>query len=188
MSELWSLSQTLQTSGLAPVAVDQLLQFIALASRLKDAILFVQPGNFAIGSARPILSPAIQEFLAEACLIPLRSVNIVWKFLTQTVWTMGPVVLPTNGLNLPSLYAKFGHSRGISEYLALISVITTLTYCCCNIAYRMLFPPDHHCKSTSCKRYQRLMLKKSESNQAIFFTMDHGAIPIFSVHLSCEGL
>ncbi|KAF8799170.1 hypothetical protein BYT27DRAFT_7228010 [Phlegmacium glaucopus] len=53
-------------------------------------------------------------------------------------------------------------------------------------AFRSIFPPSHQCMNTSCKRFQRLMLKKAESRQAVLFTMDYGAIPVWSVHLICE--
>ena len=185
MSELYNLFNTLQESGLAPINLVQLLQFVALASRLKDAILLVQPGNFVLGSARPILSPVLQKFLSEACALPVESIVIIWKFLARTVWNMGPIVLPTNGMNLPALYAKFGHSKGISKY-SFITILNHVHFV--SSAYHMLFLPDHHCMNTSCKRYQRLMLKKTESNQAALFTLDHGAVPIISVHLICEGL
>ena len=78
MSELLNLSQLLASSGLGqqPVNFEQLVRFIAFSSRLKNEILLAQPGTFTLtGSSYPVLPPSIQEFISDACSIPLHQEN-----------------------------------------------------------------------------------------------------------------
>jgi hypothetical protein len=64
MSELLNLSQLLVSLGQPPVAFEQLVKFVAFASRLKNDILLAQPATFDPASDRcPILPLTIQEFL-----------------------------------------------------------------------------------------------------------------------------
>ncbi|KAF8236157.1 hypothetical protein L208DRAFT_1253313, partial [Tricholoma matsutake] len=51
-----------------------------------------------------------------------------------------------------------------------------------------LYPSQHTCQNTDCSRNkQNLTLKKAEQRQAVLFTSDQGVIPVWSVHLYCEG-
>lgn len=118
MSELLNLSQLLASSGLGqqPVNFEQLVRFIAFSSRLKNEILLAQPGTFTLtGSSYPVLPPSIQEFISDACSIPLPLIKIIWKYLAFYSWNMELDISPASNLNLPSIYAKYGHSRGISK-------------------------------------------------------------------------
>ena len=115
MSELSNLSQLLVSLGHPPVAFEQLVKFIGFASRLKNDILLAQPATFDPASDMlPILPPTIQEFLSEACLISLLSINIIWGVLAQTAWNTNLNISPISGGSL-SDYEKFGHHRGISK-------------------------------------------------------------------------
>lgn len=117
MSDLHGLLPLLASSGQPPVSFLQLVRFVAFASHLKNEILLVQPGSFQlIGQSRPFLPPSIQEFISAACLIPIPSVNIIWDFLSLTAWNIDLDIRPTRGLNLPSVYALYGHPRGISKH------------------------------------------------------------------------
>ncbi|KAF8952648.1 hypothetical protein BDZ97DRAFT_1744898, partial [Flammula alnicola] len=114
MSELQNLVQLLASSGQPPVSFEQLIRFVAFASRLRNEVLLVQPAAFnLVGYTRPVLPPTIQEFLSEACLITLPSINIIWKFLAHTAWNINLNISPASNLNLPSIYAQSGHRRGI---------------------------------------------------------------------------
>ena len=75
-----------------------------------------QPGTFTLtGSSYPVLPPSIQEFISDACSIPLPLIKIIWKYLAFYSWNMELDISPASNLNLPSIYAKYGHSRGISK-------------------------------------------------------------------------
>jgi hypothetical protein len=115
MSEILNLSQLLSSSGQPPVAFEQLVKFVAFASRLKNDILLAQPATYipAGDSRRPVLPPTIQEFLSEACSISLPSVIIIWEVLAQTAWNTDLDISPVSGGSL-SEYEKFGYHRGIS--------------------------------------------------------------------------
>ena len=55
------------------ITFEQLIKFIAYSSRLKDDLSLVQP-SYPLAQGLPILSPAIQLFLSEACSIPLDAI------------------------------------------------------------------------------------------------------------------
>jgi hypothetical protein len=124
MSELSTLSQLLISSAQPPVALEQLIKFVAFASRLKDDILLAQPAAFLAENRRPVLPPSIQGFLSDACSIPLTSINIIWKVVFQTAWNTNFDIFPaagTSGSESPlSDYERFGLSRGISKSRVLI--------------------------------------------------------------------
>src|SRR6267378_4017460 len=112
MSELRNLLQLLASSGQPSVNFEQLFRFVAFSSRLKNEILLAQPGSFSLtGPSYPILPPCIQEFISDACSIPLPLIKIIWKYLAFYSWNMELDILPASNLNLPSIYAKYGHSR-----------------------------------------------------------------------------
>ena len=118
MSELFTLSQLLILSAQPPVAFEQLVKFVAFASRLKDDILLAQPAAFNLTDNKcPVLPPTIQGFLSDACSIPLSSINIIWKVVFQIVWKTDLDISPAAGASGSPLsdYVKFGHSRGISK-------------------------------------------------------------------------
>jgi hypothetical protein len=116
MSDLQGLLPLLASSGQPSITLTQLVQFVAFASRLRNEILLVQPGSFQlVSNSCPILPPSIQEFISEACFIPLPSVNIIWNFLAHTAWNIDLEIKSARGLNLPSIYAQYGYSRGISK-------------------------------------------------------------------------
>jgi hypothetical protein len=119
MSELQNLLRLLASSGQPgqpSVNFGQLVRFVAFSSRLKNEILLAQPGSFSLtGPSYPVLPPSIQEFISDACLIPLPLINVIWKSLAFYSWNMELDILPESNLNLPSIYAKYGHSRGISK-------------------------------------------------------------------------
>ena len=109
MSELLNLSQLLSSSRQPPVVFEQLIKFIAFALRLKNDILLVQPATFnPAGDRHPVLPPTLQEFLSEACLIPLTSVIIIWEVLAQTAWNTDLDISPVGSGSL-SHYEKFGY-------------------------------------------------------------------------------
>jgi hypothetical protein len=55
-------------------------------------------------------------------------------------------------------------------------------------ASRALYPPSHSCLKPQCSRTKKgLLLKKAEARQAVLYTLDRGPIPVYSVHLYCEG-
>jgi len=106
MSELSNLSQLLISSAQPPVTLEQLVKFVAFASRLKDDILLAQPAAFNLAdNRRPVLPPSVQGFLSDACSIPLPSINIIWKVVFQTAWNFD--ISPAAGGSL-SDYEKFG--------------------------------------------------------------------------------
>jgi len=56
------------------------------------------------------------------------------------------------------------------------------------IAFDTIFPLSHYCMTSGCTRNARLMLKKSQSRQVVLFTLDRGAVPVWSTHLYCERM
>jgi hypothetical protein len=52
-----------------------------------------------------------------------------------------------------------------------------------------IYPLVHFCTMVGCHRTGRgLALNKAEQRQAVLYTLDKGALPVWSVHLYCEGV
>jgi hypothetical protein len=139
MSELATLSQLLISSAQPPVHLEQLVKFVAFASRLKDDILLAQPAAFNVAENRcPVLPPSIQGFLSDACSIPLPSINIIWKVVFPTAWNTNSDITPAFGASESESpltdYEKFGYSRGISKtpYSPLSSPLKLCIKCVVN--------------------------------------------------------
>ena len=109
MSKLLNLSQVLSSQGQPPVAFEQLVKFVAFASRLKNDILLAQHATFnSAGDRCHVLPLTIQGFLSEACSISLPSVIIIWEMLAQTTWNTDVNISPVSGRSLWE-YKKFGY-------------------------------------------------------------------------------
>lgn len=51
-----------------------------------------------------------------------------------------------------------------------------------------IYPPFHYCQNPDCERASKgLSLKKEETRRAVLFTLDNGAIPVYSIHLYCTS-
>ena len=117
MSDIQNLLPMLSSRGQPPVTFGQLIHFVALSSRLRNQVLLVQPGSFDVTrNQRAILPQSIQEFLSDACMMPLPSVNIIWEFIAPTAWKMEYDISPLlSGMDIRATYKKYGYSRGLSE-------------------------------------------------------------------------
>jgi hypothetical protein len=73
-------------SVLQNLGLQQILQFLRLASLLKDDILLCQPGHVSAESAPEFLPPSIAGFLADATGIPLEQVDHCWDSLRDDAW------------------------------------------------------------------------------------------------------
>ena len=124
MSEILPIVQLLHHyANLQPpvtITFEQLIKFIAYSSHLKDNLLLVLGPAILLFSLMglPILSPAIQLFLSEACSIPLDAIPQIWVALANISWTTKLELASTDG-NFEVAYRTFGHTRGICMYLKL---------------------------------------------------------------------
>ena len=90
------------------ITFEQLIKFTAYSSHLKDDLLLVQPSSYSLLCGPPILSPAIQLFLSEACSIPLDAIPQFWVALANIAWSTKLELSSTNG-NFEVVYRTFGH-------------------------------------------------------------------------------
>jgi hypothetical protein len=118
MAELQTLVDALSHLNHPPIIVEQLVRFLALSSCLKNEILLVQPSSFEMtGNTYPLLSPSIQEFLADTTNIPRQSINVVWGVLARAAFRIDLDITPANSADskLQEIYLKQGLSRGICK-------------------------------------------------------------------------
>ena len=56
-------------------------------------------------------------------------------------------------------------------------------------AAKTIYPPQFTCNNTDCPRNKKGMtLSKCKQREAILHTIDSGALPVWSIHLYCEGI
>jgi hypothetical protein len=57
------------------------------------------------------------------------------------------------------------------------------------VAPRALYPPHQTCLTEGCPvRTKASVLKKAEQRQIVLYTLDHGPIATYSIHLYCAGM
>jgi hypothetical protein len=96
-------------------SLQQITLFIRLTSRLKQAILLVQPLKETRDSPPQFLSPSIERFISNAVSIPEECVGVVWDHLKEQVWET-----PAKGLvteEEDELFEKHGWDVGLSTQL-----------------------------------------------------------------------
>ena len=115
MNDRHVLSRLL-SPGQPVVSIDQILKFVGYASQLKDLILLAQPANYSLTSNRPVLPPAIGNFIGRACHIPIDLVARFWIALAHTVWNTDIRFSPMRNSTFMSAFTTFGHDIGISNF------------------------------------------------------------------------
>ena len=71
----------------------------------------------------------------------------------------------------------------------IYATVAIVIYALRTLAPYSIYPPLYSCTNVGCYRTSRgLELKKAEQHQVILYTLDKGAISVWSVHLYCEGM
>jgi hypothetical protein len=95
--------------------LQQLLQFIRLAARVKNDILLCQPFSVSSECAPDVLPPSIASFLSEATNIPLKHIDSCWEVLKDDVWQFPSVEEVTQ--EDEHTFVNYGWVRGLCVYL-----------------------------------------------------------------------
>jgi hypothetical protein len=95
--------------------LQQLLQFIQLAARVKNDILLCQPFSVSSECAPDVLPPSIVSFLSEATNIPLKHIDSCWEVLKDDVWQFPSVKEVTQ--EDEHAFVNYGWARGLCVYL-----------------------------------------------------------------------
>ncbi|KAJ7674269.1 hypothetical protein B0H14DRAFT_3687488 [Mycena olivaceomarginata] len=91
--------------------LQQLLQFIQLAARVKNDILLCQPFSVSSECAPDVLPPSIASFLSEATNIPLKHIDSCWEVLKDDVWQFPSVEEVTQ--EDEHAFVNYGWARGL---------------------------------------------------------------------------
>ncbi|KAF8074791.1 hypothetical protein FPV67DRAFT_1408151 [Lyophyllum atratum] len=157
LRDLLTLTQSFPTITLREINV-----FITLVSRLKHDILLTQPASM---TGVPVHLPlSVKIFLENACSLNRTCVESCWSLLKDYIWNGKQTV------DAVDLFRKFGHLHGYT--------------------IESLYPPlkDHRCTAPACTRTGRgKAMKKYETRHAVLYTLDRGALPVYSNHLYCEA-
>ncbi|KAJ2936392.1 hypothetical protein H1R20_g702, partial [Candolleomyces eurysporus] len=148
------------------LSLPYLMKFIIYASTLKNDIILAYPSTFqGWQDAPPFLPPSMVEFLAAACTITQADVERCWALVKGVVWALDP-----STFNDTSLLAAFKISGSRHGYPSP----------------RTLWPPTSYCMNRQCPRSDMARkIQVAEQRQAILYTVAHGPIPAWSVHLEC---
>jgi CxC5 like cysteine cluster associated with KDZ transposases len=142
-----------------------LFNFIHIAKQLRNDILLAQPAEEPEDEAPGVLPPSMTKLLADSCVISLEDVNLLWDELRLLIWGTYDFIVP----HLDKVVLKYRHSLGL--------------------AADTLYPPQHSCIQSGCSHARKgLCMKKTYYQKAVLYTLDHGAVPAYSVSLYCEGV
>lgn len=96
-----------------PLGIKQLIQFLRLASLVKNDILLCQPSKMPGTSVPLVLPPSVSEFLAESVgIIPKEDVAKHWAVLKDEVWSMTGVEVCEED---EKAFRAHGWKRGLSK-------------------------------------------------------------------------
>ena len=170
--------------ALQGITLKGLMRFVVYTGKLKNDILLVQLADHPSLVPPPVLPKSITMFLAKACdMSNVDQVYTCWDLLKDMIWGEEPEADDTDN----AIFEQHGYSMGISTFPLITNVKSSLSLCAIT-APQTLYPPQHTCQNTDCSCNKRnLTLKKAEQRQAVLFTSDQGVIPVWSVHLYCEG-
>ncbi|KAJ7587635.1 hypothetical protein C8J56DRAFT_1050874 [Mycena floridula] len=87
----------------AHININTVIQYLDLASWLKNDILLTQDAKHDPKVPPAVLPPSISKFLAAACDIPSALVSCFWDNLKDTVWSQ------EKALSTKVLFEKHGY-------------------------------------------------------------------------------
>lgn len=187
MSELQTLLGLFQDNNSSSITVfSKIFRFANYASSLRDDILLPQPATHPPSLPPAFLPNVVRGFLANACELPLDHVDQCWSVLKESIWDgeLGRLVNPDTTTH----FMQHGHPAGLSMSLTYKPILILMQILTIPQVLRSLYPPQHTCLHPDCTRSKKgQALKKAEQRQAVLYTLDSGVLPVWSVHLYCEG-
>jgi hypothetical protein len=195
MDVLPALSQWLDSlpDGLKPqMGFEKILRFMVLSSRLKDDILLAQAAEHPVAEPPVLLPPSVHHFLAGACSIPSKPVEIIeglWSCVRRLVWNeLSFLSDPTFPLQDHVLHR---YKYGIGEHWTLVDRhfhFMSMSILIVQSGHRTIYPPMKMCTALGCSRTEKgLALSKAEQREDLLFTLSEGTVPVYNIHLYCQG-
>jgi len=168
MDDLFQL-RSQHPTAFSQLSLENVFRFSLLASKLKNEILLAQPPSHPISESPAFLPPSVTRFLSRCCDTSEIAVNKCWEILGPTVWQSNWDLLGGCTEQLEETFWVHGRDLGFSSA-------------------RTIFPPSHLCSNSDCTSVIRgRKLQKAEQRAIVLFTLDHGPLPTWSVHLSCKA-
>ncbi|KAF8217995.1 hypothetical protein K438DRAFT_1747239 [Mycena galopus ATCC 62051] len=146
------------------IGMEKAMQFVRIASRLKDSITVAQPPRHDATEPPELIPDEIHKFLAGATEMPADFVDGCWKAFRSLIWA----------------YDENGKTKGADAEAFKKHGLDHL------LSSRMLFPPTYYCTTPGCVNTGLLRDKDAASN-VVLYTLSDGACPTFAHHLSCSG-
>ncbi|KAF8237251.1 hypothetical protein L208DRAFT_1517689, partial [Tricholoma matsutake] len=138
----------------------QIVDFVTLASRLKDPILLAQPAGISVTEAPAVLLPSVAAFPASSCNLAPPAVESCWKIVKTTVWKYSESKVET-------AFAEHGVKHSLTSWT--------------------FYPPHQTCQNIGCAQHAKGQpLKKAKPREVMFYTQNKGVLPAYSVHLYCD--
>jgi hypothetical protein len=86
---------------------EQVVQFVALASKVKNDIILAQPANVPESEPPDVLPPSVTAFLCDSCKLTPAHVEDCWKVMKGVVWRTPP------SISIETTFAEHGHQYGL---------------------------------------------------------------------------
>ncbi|KAF8807013.1 hypothetical protein BYT27DRAFT_7292820 [Phlegmacium glaucopus] len=135
--------------------------FLLYAPRFKNEILLCQSSSWPANVAPLFLPESVAILLSQLCSIDQKSAESLWLYLKDTVWNYAE-----KEKVVEERFKLYGKDLGITA----------------------LYPPMKYCTNNQCNRQAKgLKLQKADQTQAILYTLDKGALPVWVIRFQCEG-
>jgi hypothetical protein len=110
-----TLGELLQQLKASPLSFDgltweQVIQFVTLASKVKNDIILTQPASMPESEPPAVLPPSVAAFLGDSCKLAPAHVENCWKIMKGVIWTTPP------SIPVEPIFAEHGHQYGLGMY------------------------------------------------------------------------
>ncbi|KAJ7054803.1 hypothetical protein C8F01DRAFT_994942 [Mycena amicta] len=144
------------------LALNKVVMIMNLLGTVKNDITVAQPHYINTTHRAPlILPPTIVTFVVESTEIPAATILAAWDILKDEIWQLPE---PTLSSDEKLKFRQYGAKVGL----------TWLT----------LFPPSQSCINMTCVSHGK-PIKGHEARQVIIYTVANGAVPAWTIHISC---
>lgn len=173
--------------SLHSIPFNRLLLFLAITTAIKNDLLLMQPSDHPITTTPNILPYSAQSFCSDACGLSINTIIKCWSTFKNIVWHDTQV---TSLLHPPPvIFCKHGIRHAFSKFFLIRCSANCWVLITTPAVIQTLYLPDQHCPVSSCPcTLKGMHMMCAQQWQCVLYTLSNGPLPVYSIHLSCEGI
>ncbi|KAG2016509.1 hypothetical protein CC2G_009673 [Coprinopsis cinerea AmutBmut pab1-1] len=143
--------------------LEKLTRYILFSRYCRDEIILAQPPTSLPNEVPQDLPPSVVQFLIKSCGMSEEEVEQCWEHMGAMIWEL-PVL---DDDEIRRTFLTHGVENGFPFQKAL-------------------WPPSQMCLNPGCNRTSKgRKMQVAEQRKVILYTLSHGPVPTWCVHLKC---